>query len=194
MDSVSLLSALIGGVSAAIVNGVMNLVSAGKTEKLRAALGQATYEYQTRLSGLHVRRLEAIGSVYASLWLTEMSFDYATPKIRGEGEPGDTERFEAYLKDARDLIRCFAAARVFLDEDLCRSVEEFIIELQRGWWNHRLWLSEDGTGLSKAELHEQVQGTKKSLETMRVRIEQEMRKDVDAGEARAGVLSGRPRY
>jgi len=180
MDIVSLVAALIGGVSAAVVNGLMNWVSASKTEKLRAALSQAMYEYQTRFSGLHAKRLEATADVYALLRLTEMSFQNMTARVSRQGEPSDAERIGAYNEDARAFVTCFYTKRVLLHEALCQSIEEFIKTLRSGASGHEWWLAESTTDEHKITLYERVDKIKESLGPMIGRIEQEMRNLLEA--------------
>lgn len=114
----------------------LNAQHAIALERLRGDLQLAATEHQIRFSKTHERRDEVIAEVYKLLFRARVPFQSLADSVEFHGEPSKEEKFKVAVDAFNNLSTCFYENRLYLEEGLCRQIEQFLERLKRV---HLLW-------------------------------------------------------
>jgi len=87
---------------------------------------------KTKFTTLHTKSAEAIAEIYRSLALLEMAFQHHTTRMVGADTPSVEERAEVLRNAYNDFLVMFATKRLFLEQQVCESIERFMRLLADG--------------------------------------------------------------
>ena len=97
---------------------------------LEASLKIHHIEHEIRFSKLHSTRAEIIAEIYEKLAIAySRTSSYAAP-YEFEGEPDRAEKLQLAMDSVIDLFKLFDRKRIYLSEELCSKLEEYINELR----------------------------------------------------------------
>ena len=145
--------------------------------KHKSELDRFAYEHQIRFSSLHQKRADVIEEMYGLLWVTEVSFQELTSRLRSINDPPPDEKVEAYNSHAQAFIKYYQTHRIHLEESVCQKINSFADTLRDGVINHQFWLG--GATLASREdnieLFRAVDKSRKLLTEIRLDVERAFR-------------------
>jgi hypothetical protein len=105
--------------------------AASEVERFRAALQLSTIEHQVRFSTLHEKRATVIaelsGQLAEAMWAAE---SFLNP-LHFAGEPTKAEKHAKARAKVAEFFRYFDKHRIYLPQELCEQLEEFIRQVRR---------------------------------------------------------------
>jgi hypothetical protein len=108
-------------------------------ERLRSDLKAMSFERETAFASLHERRAKILSRLYMLLARAEEAFQILTSPLQitsqEQGQKQEKERRQKASDNARNLRRYYDENRLYLDEFLCKLMEEFQDQLWEAWVN-----------------------------------------------------------
>jgi len=101
------------------------------SQKLRHELEKATIEHQVRFSKLHEKRAEVIAELYSLLVQAYWDISSFVSPIEWSGEPNKQEKYAKAMNSVADFYRYFDRHRIYIPEDLCSQIDEFVQEMRK---------------------------------------------------------------
>ena len=93
---------------------------------LKANADILAYKHQVRFSRLHDKRASVIAKLYSTIVDTAQSAASFVSPLELTGQPSQDERFKKATENIHELNNYFARNRIYLSENLCRNIEQFI--------------------------------------------------------------------
>lgn len=128
------------------------------TERLKHDLQIVTLEHQVRFSKMHERRAEVVAELYGHLVEAQWASQDLVALMEWAGEPSKQEKYTVAMKQAAEFYRYFDKNRIYLPQQLCEQLEEFIRNVRRR-------VIEFGVYVAKDEAHLPDQAREKKYET-----------------------------
>lgn len=100
--------------------------SSEASERLKHELQIVSLEHQVRFSKLHERRAEVITALYGLLVETQWAGQSLVAIAEFGGEPSKQEKYVTAMKKFAEFFREFDKNRIFLPEQVCKQIEEFL--------------------------------------------------------------------
>lgn len=101
------------------------------SQKLRHELEKASIEHQVRFSKLHEKRAEVIAELYSLLVQAHWDISSFVSPMEMHGEPDKLEKYVAAMNSVADFYRYFDKQRIYIPENLCNQINEFVQEMRR---------------------------------------------------------------
>ena len=105
--------------------------SEAASQKLRHDLEKATIEHQVRFSKLHEKRAEVIAELYSLLVQAYRDISSFVSPMEWAGEPNKQEKYATAMNCVADFYRYFDKHRIYIPEDLCAQIDEFVQEMRK---------------------------------------------------------------
>ena len=104
--------------------------STASTTRLTHELHLVAQEHQILVTKLHERRAQIVAEVYGLLveaqWACQ---DFASP-MEFVGEPTKKEKYSTAMNAAAEFYRHFDKNRIYLPQDLCAQLDEFLTNMR----------------------------------------------------------------
>ena len=102
-----------------------------EAERLRSQLSIAAVEHQVRFSGLHTKRADVIAQIYSLLVQAYWDASSFVSPIELAGEPDKKQKYVSAMNSLADLFRFFDKNKIYLPEQLCLQLEQFVQGIRR---------------------------------------------------------------
>lgn len=101
-----------------------------ETERLKSQLNITAVEHQVRFAGLHNKRAEVIAEVYRLLVQAYWDTSSFVSPMEIAGEPDKKQKYVTAMNALADFFRYFEKHRIYLPQDSCSNLEEFVREMR----------------------------------------------------------------
>jgi hypothetical protein len=104
----------------------LSSASSEASERLKHQLQLVAHEHQVRFSKLHERRAEVIANLYELLVEAQWAGQSFVSVVEMNGEPPKNEKYVTAMNAFAEFFRAFDKRRIFLPEELCEQLDEFL--------------------------------------------------------------------
>jgi hypothetical protein len=109
---------------------------------LRSETEKALLEHDAIFRGLHSRRAEIIAELYSRLTDAVSATASFLSVVGSEGEPGRAEKSKVAMEKIVDFFTYFDRRRIFLNEELCKQIDDFVDKIRGPAIDFSMYLDE----------------------------------------------------
>ena len=126
--------------------------SESATQKLRHELEKSSMEHEVKFSKLHEKRAEVIAELYSLLVQAYLDISSFVSPMEWAGEPNKQEKYVTAMNAVADFFRFFEKHRIYLPEELCNQIDEFVMEMRKKAIGFGVYVSYDDKHLPEHTL------------------------------------------
>jgi hypothetical protein len=109
---------------------------------LRSETEKALLEHDAIFRGLHSCRAEIIAELYSKLAVAVSATANFLSLVEWGGEPDKTKKYKAAMEKIVDFFMYFDRRRIFLNEELCKQIDDFVDKIRNPAIDFSMYLDE----------------------------------------------------
>jgi len=117
-------------------------------ERLKSNLSIAAKEREVVFSKLNEKRAEVIAEIYSLLVQAEWDLSSFVSPMEWVGEPKKQEKYSTAMNSAAEFYRYFDKHRIYVPENICNQLEEFIKNMRAKAIDFGVYVKYDDKSLS----------------------------------------------